>query len=89
MRVQHSNSRIRELRVVLALIPSRWLCVEGTNKEDPYPYRILGIGVWRKRSQGSSTHKLMRSRVMKGTCAKVRLWSHGDVRLMLVLSCAG
>jgi hypothetical protein len=23
---------------------NRWLCVEGANKDEPYPYRILGIG---------------------------------------------
>jgi hypothetical protein len=53
--------------------------VEGANKEEPYPYRISGIDVWRKRSRGSSTHEL--ASCEKGACAKARLWSHGDVRL--------
>jgi hypothetical protein len=50
MRVQHSDSRSHELRVVLALSPSQRLCVEGANKEEPYPYRISNISIWRKRS---------------------------------------
>jgi hypothetical protein len=56
--------------------------VEGANKEEPYPYHISGIDVLGKRSRGSSTHELARSRVMKGACTKARLWSHGDLRLV-------
>jgi hypothetical protein len=29
--------------------------------------------------------RLTNSRVVKGTCAKARLWSHGDVRLVPVV----
>jgi hypothetical protein len=46
---------------VLSLSPNQWLCAEGANKEVPYPYRILSIGVWRNKSQGSSTYELARS----------------------------
>jgi hypothetical protein len=42
---------------------------------------FLGIGIGRKRSRGSSTHELARSRVAEGVCAKTRLWSYGGVRL--------
>jgi hypothetical protein len=53
--------------------------------------------VWKALTRRSHTHiasrvstfgergveglRLMNSRVAKGTCAKARLWSHGDVRL--------
>jgi hypothetical protein len=57
---EHEGPKLQLMksRVVIALIPSRWLCVEGDNKEEPYPYRILGIDVWIRRIQSSLTHEL-------------------------------
>jgi hypothetical protein len=70
MRAQHSNSRSCEWRGVLELVPSWRSLVEALARKEPYPYHILGIkGLECKKSQGSSTHQIMKSRVAKGTCA--------------------
>jgi hypothetical protein len=48
-------------------------------RREPYPYHILGIRGLEKRSRRSSTHELMSC---ERPCAKARLWSHEDVRLV-------
>jgi hypothetical protein len=74
---------------VLELGPSRWSLVEALARKEPYPYHISGIEVWRKRSRGSSTHELTRSRVTKGACAKAQVVVAWRCKARLVLSCAG
>jgi hypothetical protein len=77
-RVQHSNSRSHELRVVLALSPSQWLCVKvlARRSHTHITSRVSEFG-----ERGVKGLRLMNSRVVRGSCAKARLWSHGDVRL--------
>jgi hypothetical protein len=59
MEIQPSNSQSRELRVVLVLSPSRQLCMEGANKEEPYPIasRVSEVG-----ERGVEGHRLTNSR---------------------------
>jgi hypothetical protein len=48
--------------------------VEDANKEEPYPYRISGISVWRKSSRGSSTHELASSKNAYGPgCGRMEM----------------
>jgi hypothetical protein len=79
--VQPSNSL--ELRVRLVLSPSRWLRVEGANKEEPYPIasRVLALG--EEKVEGLQPAN---TRVAKGACAGTRSWSYGSVRLALGVS---
>jgi hypothetical protein len=58
------KSRVGE--EVIALSPSLWSCVEGTSEEGAIPTSHLGYRYLEEMSQGSSTHELARSRVVKG-----------------------
>jgi hypothetical protein len=78
-KAQHSNSRSRELRVVLALSPSGGYVWKALTRRSHthITYRVSIFG-----ERGVEGLRLTNSRVVKGTCAKARLWSHGDIRLM-------
>jgi hypothetical protein len=64
MKAQHSNSRVD--KEVLGLSPSLRSCVAGASEEGAIPVSHLGYQCLEEMSQGSSTHELARSQVVKG-----------------------
>jgi hypothetical protein len=63
-----------------SVYPSLRLYVAGASEEGAIP--VSHLGYQRFGERGVEGHRLTNSRVAKGACAKARLWSHGDVRLV-------
>jgi hypothetical protein len=62
--LQLVKSRVGE--EVLELSPSLWSCVVGASKEGAIPVLHIGYRHLEEMSRGSSTHELMRLRIVKG-----------------------